>query len=120
MKKTSYLRMLSIAMAVILILSLAGCQGTGSEVEGKPTDKATEAPSETPTTTPDDTEELEPVVLEWYNYTFDRPDTDMVMEHLNEYLEEQINATVNYHFFNSPDYTSKMATIITSGQNIDI
>lgn len=120
MKKLSYLRILSIAMAVILMLSLAGCQGTDSEIEGKPTDKATEAPSVTPTTTPDNTEELEPVVLEWYNYTFDRPDTEMVMEQLNEYLKEKINATVNYHFFNSPDYTSKMATIITSGQNLDI
>ena len=114
-----------ITLLIVMVLVLAGCQGVDTN-QPKATEKpATTQPAATQpadaTKAPNGETELEPVVLEWYNYCLNPiTDLDMVFEELNKYFEEKINATVNPHFFDNVDYKDKMATVITSGQPLDI
>ena len=65
-------------------------------------------------------EDLEPVTLEWYVAENPLPDNALVFDALNEYFKEKINATINIHFVAPSEYSEKVGTILTSGQELDI
>ena len=65
-------------------------------------------------------EGLEPVTLEWYVATNQMPDNQMVFDALNEYFQEKINATINFHFIDPSEYSDKVSPILMSGQQVDI
>ncbi|MGI6538450.1 MAG: hypothetical protein ACOX22_09030 [Caldicoprobacterales bacterium] len=91
-------KILCIILTVLLVLPLlAAC---GKAPSDQPTDKPSEEPT-APATEGDateeepDTEELDYVELIWYIGGEAAKDEDMVMEALNEYFKEKINATVD-------------------------
>ena len=61
------------------------------------------------------------VELEWYcRLDPVKPGADDVMEVFNNYLMEQgLNCKVNAHFFVAADYTQKMNTMVSAGQEMD-
>lgn len=61
------------------------------------------------------------VELEWYcRLDPVKPGVDDVMEYFNNYLMEQgLNCKVNAHFFPGSDYTQKMSTMVSAGQEMD-
>ena len=65
-------------------------------------------------------EELDPVTLEWYVATDQLPDNQLVFDALNAYLQEKINATINFHFVAPSEYSDKVGPILMSGQEVDI
>ena len=64
--------------------------------------------------------DLEPVTLEWYVAEDSQSGNDEVFAALNEYLQEKINTTINFHFVSISEYASKVGTILMSGQDVDI
>ena len=61
------------------------------------------------------------VTLKWYmsiNPVY--PDTDKVIEALNEYTREKIGVEIDYTILANPDYKEKMPTTINSGDYFDI
>lgn len=93
MRKTT--RLISLVLALLMLL------GTGSAL-------AAEAGS------------LEHVTLEWYVAEGTKRDQEMVFAALNEYFEKTINTTVNFHFVDPTEYSSKVSTIVGSAQEVDI
>ena len=61
------------------------------------------------------------VELEWYcRLDPVKPGVDDVMEVFNQYLMDQgLNCKVNAHFFPAADYTQKMSTMVSAGQELD-
>ena len=64
--------------------------------------------------------DLEPVTLEWYVAEDSQSGNEEVFAALNEYLQEKINTTINFHFVSISEYASKVGTILMSGQDVDI
>lgn len=61
------------------------------------------------------------VTLKWYmSINPVAPDTDKVIEKLNEYTREKIGAEIDYTVIANPDYKEKMPTLINSGDYFDI
>lgn len=104
---------LSVVLSVVLASSLlAGC-GTGAGPAA--TDEKSKAPKIT------EASSGEVVTLKWYmslNPIY--PDTDKVIEKLNEYTREKIGVEIDYTAIASPDYGEKMPTLINSGDYFDI
>ena len=61
------------------------------------------------------------VELEWYcRLDPVKPGVDDVMDVFNQYLMDQgLNCKVNAHFFPAADYTQKMSTMVSAGQELD-
>ncbi|WP_371069554.1 ABC transporter substrate-binding protein [Sediminibacillus sp. JSM 1682029] len=64
--------------------------------------------------------ESETVTLTWYTVGAPQPDEDKVMEKVNEYVKEKINATIDLKMIDWGDYEQKMQVITASGENYDI
>lgn len=61
------------------------------------------------------------VTLKWYmSINPVNPDTDKVIEALNEYTREKIGVEIDYTVLANPDYKEKMPTTINSGDYFDI
>lgn len=95
------------AMAASL---LAGCGKSNGE------DKSKESTSQGEQST----SELEYVELDWYVDLAAMPDCEEVNEALNEYFLEKINTKVNIHYWQASDYSEKVPTMLSSGQDMGI
>ncbi|WP_054950943.1 ABC transporter substrate-binding protein [Numidum massiliense] len=62
----------------------------------------------------------EPVELVWYTVGTPQKDVDKVMEEVNKYTKEKINATVKMKMVDWGDYTEKMQVMAASGEPFDI
>lgn len=120
--KKSPRRLLAVAFALLLGTSalLAGCSGT-------PAPAATQQPaaSETQavagTTAPAPTKEaLQPVNLIWYLRNDKPANADSVTKKANEFIQKQINATVDFRFVSGGDYNDKMNLIMQASEGFDI
>ncbi|MGN8631534.1 ABC transporter substrate-binding protein [Blautia sp. HCP3S3_G3] len=66
-------------------------------------------------------EDLEYVELEWYlELSPVRPDFDMVMEKVNEYLKEKLNMNVNVHLLTNAEYKDKVPNMLRAGEDCGI
>ncbi|AZK45222.1 ABC transporter substrate-binding protein [Paenibacillus lentus] len=61
-----------------------------------------------------------PVELIWYTIGSPQKDVDRVMEEVNKYTKEKINATINMKMIDFGDYTQKMQVMAASGEPMDI
>ena len=98
MKKRLVGMMMAAAMTVSL---LAGCSSGGRDTDQGDSDDI--------------------VTLKWYmsiNPVY--PDTEKVIEALNEYTKEKIGVEIDYTVIANPDYKEKMPTMINSGDYFDI
>ncbi|MBR5985345.1 MAG: extracellular solute-binding protein, partial [Clostridia bacterium] len=62
----------------------------------------------------------EPVTLDWYVATNISPDSQTVFDAINAYMLEKINVTINFHWIDASEYSSKVSPMILSGQKMDI
>lgn len=83
-----------------LVLVLAACGGNDKDKDAKGGD--------------------EPYEIKWYMIGTPQDDLDKVMEEVNEYTLEKINATVDMTQIDWGDYDQKMQVIISSGEPFDI
>lgn len=60
------------------------------------------------------------VTLKYYTIGAEPKDKQMVLEEVNKYLVEKINAKLDMTFIDYGDYTQKMSVIINSGENYDL
>lgn len=60
------------------------------------------------------------VTLKYYTIGSEPRDKTMVLEEVNKYLVEKINAKLDMTFIDYGDYTQKMSVIINSGENYDL
>lgn len=121
-------KLISTGLSVLLAASLlAGCgSGKAPAASSEPaTEKAgteSEAAGDTGETTADKGNTSDEVVtLKWYmSINPMAPDTDKVIEKLNEYTREKIGVEIDYTVIANPDYKEKMPTLINSGDYFDI
>lgn len=121
-------KLISTGLSVLLAASLlAGCgSGKAPAASSEPaTEKAgteSEAAGDTGETTADKGNTSDEVVtLKWYmSINPVAPDTDKVIEKLNEYTREKIGVEIDYTVIANPDYKEKMPTLINSGDYFDI
>ncbi|MGX1262720.1 putative aldouronate transport system substrate-binding protein [Rossellomorea marisflavi] len=97
------MKKLGILSLVLLLLTgvLAACSGGKSE-----------------TSSGDSTDEE--VKLTWYMIGTPQKDTKKVMEEVNKYTKEKINATIDMKMLDWGEYNDRMQVITTSGENYDI
>ncbi|WP_350343035.1 ABC transporter substrate-binding protein [Proteinivorax tanatarense] len=96
------MKKLSLFLVIIMVLSFtAGCGGE-KEVKGNPD------------------HELDHVTLTWYLIGTPQSDLDKVLEEINEYTLEKINATIDLRMLDWGEYDDRMQVIVTSGEEYDI
>lgn len=61
-----------------------------------------------------------PVELIWYTIGAPQKDLDMVVEEINKYTKEKINATLKVNMIDYGDYSQKMQVKVASGEPMDI
>lgn len=99
MKKVSLL-----VLSFLMVFSLMGCGSSANEgVKG----------ADHPTG-------LDHVTLKWYLIGSPQQDLDLVMEEVNAYTREKINATIDLRIIGWGDYNQRMQVISASGENYDI
>lgn len=102
MRKRSVALMLLVALLVGL---LTGCTVSGTSNAGAKSDH----PSG-----------LDPVTLKWYLIGSEQQDMSLVLEAINAYTQEKINATIDLQIIGWGDYSNRLQVINTSGENYDI
>jgi len=64
--------------------------------------------------------ELDPVTLTWYLIGTPQSDVEKVLEEVNEYTEEHINATIDLRLLDWGEFDERMQVITSSGEDYDI
>jgi ABC-type sugar transport system, periplasmic component len=101
MKKST--RAVSLAIALILAVTpaLTGCSSSSKNA----------APKAKPA----------PVTLKWYfGGTWPQPDQSTVFNAVNKYIEQKINAKIDFVPIDFGDYDSKISVVIASGESFDV
>ncbi|SDZ57111.1 putative aldouronate transport system substrate-binding protein [Evansella caseinilytica] len=112
MKKT----ILLLAMLLGMVGLLIAC---GGEEAGEGKSETTENEGGTGDTG-EVGEKLDPVTLTWYLIGTPQQDLELVMEEVNKYTEEKINATIDLRLLDWGEFDERMQVITTSGENYDI
>ncbi|MED5018214.1 ABC transporter substrate-binding protein [Paenibacillus chibensis] len=94
-----------VSLVTVFSVVLAGCGG-GSKDEGSSASGSDKKDK--------------PYQLVWYQIGDPQKDTDKVVEKINEYTKEKINATVDLKMIGFGDYSKKMQVITASGEPYDI
>lgn len=114
MKKKVLAILLSVCMLAVLI---SGCGQNKTEGEAEST-KDLSAES---TKGLSEEGKLEPVTLEWYMAMWQVfPDENRVMDEVTRLIKEKLNATVNIHVSTEADYKTKVTTMLSAGQPMDM
>ncbi|MBR2569713.1 MAG: ABC transporter substrate-binding protein [Paenibacillus sp.] len=100
MKKGKRTLLLTLVMMLVSSMMLAACGGKDS---GSATSK-----------------DEKPVELIWYTIGTPQRDLNEVLQKVNEYTKEKINATINMKMLDWGDYDQKMQVISASGEPYDI
>ncbi|WP_096188999.1 ABC transporter substrate-binding protein [Evansella halocellulosilytica] len=106
---------------LLLLVMLVGFVGLLVACSGEEEAESNSGESEegTPETGEAD-DELDPVTLTWYLIGTPQQDLDVVMEEVNEYTEEKINATIDLRLLDWGEFDERMQVITTSGEEYDI
>lgn len=107
--------LLALVLSLVMSIVLAGC--------GKKEEKAAEGGSSDNAIGADgkiDPSKLKPYNLKIYMIGPEQKDHKLVMEKVNEYTKEKLNATVEMKMIDYGDYDKKMQVITASGEPYDI
>ncbi|WP_342480340.1 ABC transporter substrate-binding protein [Paenibacillus sp. FSL L8-0340] len=113
-KKKSFSLLLTSLLA--LSLTLSACGGNNNN---KTTDTNGESKAGNNTAAETGSSE-KPVELTWYTIGAPQKDLDKVLEEVNKYTLEKINATIDMKMIDFGDYTQKMQVMVASGEPMDI
>ncbi|GGF97665.1 ABC transporter substrate-binding protein [Paenibacillus aceti] len=100
-KRKKFSLLLASLMALTLLVSACGGKNASNNAAG-------------------DGKGEKPVELIWYTIGTPQKDTDKVMEEVNKYTKEKINATVKMKQIDFGDYNQKMQVMAASGEPMDI
>ena len=108
-------RMFCCLLALVMVFTMVAC---GKEA---PAADAPSANDDAPAADQNvDSNGREYVELVAYNYVSGvGPGMEETMEAVNEYLKEKLNTTIDMHFYNAPDYSSTVGTVLSSGNYVD-
>lgn len=110
--------LLSVVMAASLLTGCGKEPAVAEQPSGSSTPQSSSAEASSQT---EEKKTDEIVTLKWYmSINPVNPDTDKVMEALNEYTREKIGVEIDYTVIANPDYKEKMPTMINSGDYFDI
>lgn len=93
---------MTVVLSLSMILSACGGKTGGSTASGS------------------DSKSDKPVNLIWYTVGQPQKDMPKVLEEVNKYLKEKINATIDVKMIDYGDYTQKMQVMAASGEPMDI
>ena len=112
-------KLLALLLALVMVLGLAAC--------GTSTTTPTAAPETTPAADNAETAaptaaELEPVTLKiWFHGSTVTPDaSEKVMESVNAYLKDKINATIEPIWGTWGDFDQATVTALAGGDKVDM
>ncbi len=105
-KRKTFSLLLTSLMALTLVVS--GCGGNKANNNAAPADGGNAAKTE------------KPVELIWYTIGPPQKDLDKVVDEINKYTKEKINATIDMKMLDFGDYTQKMQVMAASGEPMDI
>lgn len=105
-RRKKFSLLLTSLMALTLLVSACGGNNTGNSSSNA--SGSTDSKSE------------KPVELIWYTVGAPQKDVDMVMEEVNKYTKEKINATIKMKMIDFGDYSQKMQVMVASGEPMDI
>ncbi|MFC0469030.1 ABC transporter substrate-binding protein [Halalkalibacter kiskunsagensis] len=107
---------------VLLLAILLGFVSVLTACGGEETDVNTQTNENNEETTDEGNtqEALDHATLVWYLIGTPQQDVDQVMEEVNAYTEEKINATVDLRLLDWGEFNERMQVITTSGEEYDI
>lgn len=113
-------KIIAVLLCVALLLGLCACAAKQEQAEEKVESQKTDTSETTKTDAPEETssEEREHVVLKFYTRVKEQDDQQRVFDKLNEYLEEKLNTSVEWHFLGG-EFNDKIAAIINTGEEFD-
>jgi putative aldouronate transport system substrate-binding protein len=109
-----------IGLALVTCMAISMVAGCGDDASTTPSTSTTTATDSS--TTSDSSVALDPVELQWYVVGNGQPnDMDKVLEEVNKYLKEKLNASLKLNIFTwGDDFENKMSAKIQSGEKFDI
>lgn len=115
-------KLLALLLAAVMVLGLAACASSTNPTESTAApaasdDAQTEAPAETTAAA-----ELEPVTLKiWFHGSSVTPEASAkVMEAVNAYLKDKINATIDPIWGTWGDFDTAVVTALAGGDDVDM
>ena len=96
--------------AVMMTATLIGCKSVTPVTSSTPVSSAVS--SESPT--------AKPVTLKWYIRFAQQKDQQVVFDKVSQYMQEKINASVNFVPVAGANYNEKMSAVIASNEDYDI
>ncbi|GGH37227.1 ABC transporter substrate-binding protein [Paenibacillus segetis] len=103
-KRKKFSLLLTSLMALTLLVSACGGNNAGNSASNASGSGKSE----------------KPVELIWYTVGAPQKDVDKVMEEVNKYTKEKINATIKMKMIDFGDYSQKMQVMVASGEPMDI
>lgn len=115
-------KIIALFLSLILLLSLAAC-GKSPDSDAPSEAPAADSPvpeasDEKPSEIPEPSEEREHVTLRFFARNTEQPGEAAVFAAFNEYCEEKLNTTVEWHFLGGT-FSDKVAVMINSGEQYD-
>jgi len=111
---------LIIALNFLLFISISGCSGSGQQSGEGTSGQTGTADGSYITAGNGNADVSEPVELSMYLVGDKSNDFDLVYEHVNNLLRNDINATVKVKFMGWGDYMQKYPLVFASGDNFDL
>lgn len=105
-----------IALGVPILSLMLLFMSAGGQEAAPPAQAA--AGGETAKAAPDISKKVE--VTMWMTGRVTPADTDLVLAELNKLTLRDLNATVNFNLFNSPDTQQKYVLLLSSGESVDL
>lgn len=100
-----------IKISFVLVLLLVTITGSIGSLDFKRYDMAAG---------PNNSNTLPSYKIIWYHAQQPQKDTQLVLEKINEYLINKINATLEFKMIPEADYDNKLKSVISSGEKFDI
>ncbi|MFP4977584.1 ABC transporter substrate-binding protein [Paenibacillus sp. CN-4] len=115
-KRKRFSLLLTSLLTLSLALSACGGGGNNASTNGAAGGNASPGANAGTETKSDE----KPVELIWYTIGAPQKDLDKVVEEVNKYTLEKINATIDMKMIDFGDYTQKMQVMAASGEPMDI
>ena len=124
MKRKSLTKRITAVFLAAVLFALTGCgnKQTQKDNETKQTESASKSTEETKSSEEENKVAKSDIVIHWYMpMPINNMDDQLLVEEAaNKIIEEKLGFTLKFHFIESGNYTEKMNTMISTGEEFDI